>query len=446
MLFKEELQEIIRLISNTMDTFTTALFLVKGEKLISLAHHSLSPRIRLPMALALEDGGILTLALDKEYFFQEGLTEKGFELPYYSESEEIKAFMTVRLAGGRGLLMVDSKRSYTLTEKHQKILGHFARLVELILDRARDLRGKLLYSSKYLMVEEMLNHLHPPLASREKLQEGFSRVMEMMGVDEAMVISEERDNPRVLLGYGPLSTQHLDNPLPIRGTPWQSVMEGNSPYVHRGQEKAPFIMGMKEARFPSLIIVPLNKGAGLLGLASREPKDLPVEVLDLVNILGHLLEPSLANLQAPRETPSFSLFSRELKEVMERELGKGNSILLAACKVKNLSDLDKKMGIFETERLLQDLEREMATQLEGKACVFRGDVLVGYRVHGNAKFLEASGKVLKKHLPISSPANGTKAKLEIEWELVTPSKKRDAEEAIQHLLKRLNSSKGLFRG
>lgn len=443
MLFEKELQEIVKLVSNTMDTFTTALFLVKGERLISLAQHSLSPYIRFPLSLPLEDGGILTLALDKETFHQDGMDQMGFEIPYYREKEEIKTFMAVRLSGGKGLLMVDSKRPYTLTEKHLKLLSQFAHLAEMILERARELRGKLLYSSKYLMVGEMLQHLHPPATSWEDLQEGFSNVMETMGIEEAMVVTDVQGEARVTLGYGPLSIQQLNSPLATRGTPWQTIMEGSPYYVHKGPDPAPFIMGIKEARFPSMIMVPLKETGGILGLASSHPKDLSMEVLDLVNILADLLEPSLTNLATPPpQAASFCTFLREIETSAQAEIARGNSMLLAVCRVKNLHDLDKKMGLFKVENLLQEMEREMGHQMEGRVCQFRGDTLVGYRVHGNPRILEASGKALQKNLPLSF--NGTKAKLDLAWEVITPTTKKGVEEIIQNLLKRLNSGKRFF--
>ena len=444
MLFKKELQEIVKLVSNTMDTFTTALFLVKGEKLIGLAQHSLSPHIRFPLALPLEDGGILTLALDRETYYQDGLDQKGFEIPYYKEPEEIKTFMSVRLSGGKGLLMVDSKRAYTLTEKHLKLLSQFAHLTDAILERARDLRGKLLSSSKYLMVGEMLRHLHPPASSWDALQEGFSRVMESMGIEEAMVVMENQGETRVVLGYGPLSIQQLNSPLALRGTPWQAVMEGAPCYVHKGPEPAPFIMGIKEARFPSMILVPLEKAKGVLGLASSHPRDLSMEVLDLINILADLLDPSLENLAGPPPEPQSSTgsFFRQLETSAQVEKARGNSLLFVAGKVKNIHELDKKMGIFKVENLLRDMEREMALQLEGQVCIFRGDTLIGYKVHENHRILEASGKALQKNLPLSF--NGTKAKLEMAWEVITPGSKKGVEETIQNLIKRLNSGKRFF--
>ena len=443
MLFEKELQEIVKLISNTMDTFTTALFLVKGEKLIALAQHSLSRYIRFPTSIPLEDGGILTLALDKETFHQDGLDQMGFEFPYYKEPEEIKTFMAVRLLGGKGLLVVDSKRPYTLTEKHLKLLSQFAHLAEMILERARDLRGKLLYSSKYLMVGEMLKHLHPPAASWEELQEGFSQVMEDMGVEEAMVVMNNQGANQVILGYGPLSIQQLNSTLATRGTPWQNITDHTPYYVHKGSEPIPFIMGIKEARFPSMIMVSMKEIGGILGLASSHPKDLSMEVLDLVNILADLLEPSLKNLISPPPKPaSFATFLQELETSAQAELSRGKSMLLVVCKVKNIHDLDKKMGIFKVENLLKDMEKEMGHQLEGRVCIFRGHTLIGYKTHSNHKMLEASGKALQKNLPLSF--NGTKAKLDMAWDIINPNTEKGVEETIQHLLKRLNSSKRFF--
>ncbi len=445
MLFKEELQEIVKLISNTLEAFTAALFLVKEEKLIMVVHHSLSPHIRHPLGLKLEDGGILTLALDKETFVLEGLDKKRYEIPYYSDHEDVKTFMAARVGEGKGILCVDTKRQYRFTEKHQKLLVHFSHLIDMILEKAKDLRPKLINSGKYLAVTSMLHHLHPPLPTGEQLQEGFSKVMEEMGVEEAMVLYQDRGNLKVALGYGPLSTEYLDRTLPIRGTPWQKVIEKGTPYIHKGKDKAPFIMGIGEARFPSVIIVPMEEIPGYLGLASRGVHDLSIEILDLVNTLAKLLEPNLERMQASTESPSFPSFAEELEKAMEK-VGQGESaLLLVACKVKNLEDLDKKMGVFKTEKILRTLEEEFAQSLEGRVCSFRGNILVGYKVHRDTKYLEASGKAMEKNLPLTSSLNGTKAEVKVTWEVIPPSVKKGAEEVMQSLMKGLNQGKGLFR-
>ena len=445
MLFKEELQEIIKLTSNTLEAFTTALFLVKEERIILVAHHSLSPHMHHPISLKLEDGGILTLALDKDSFVLDGLDKKRYEIPYYSSPEDIKAFMAARVGEGKGILCVDSKRQYRFTEKHQKLLAHFSHFIDTILEKARDLRPKLINSGKYLAVTSMLQHLHPPSPTGEQLQEEFSKVMQDMGVEEAMVLCQGREGFKVALSYGSLSTEYLDRPLPIKGTPWQKVIEKGTPYVHKGKEKAPFIMGIGEARFPSIIIAPLERIPGYLGLASRKEQDLSIEVLDLVNILAKLLEPSLEKAQASSEQPPFPRFVEDLEKAVEK-VGRGeNALLLVACKVKNLEDLDKKMGVFQTEKLLRTLEEEFAQSLEGRVCLFRGNILVGYKVHRDIKFLEASGKAMEKNLPLIPPLNGTKAEVKVTWEVIPPSKKKGVEEAIQNLIKGLNQGKGLFR-
>ncbi len=444
MLFKEELQEIIKLTSNTMGAFTAALFLVKGEKLIALAHHSLSPNFIYPLVIPMENGGILTLALEQEAFFLDGLDQKAYDIPYYRNEEEIKAFMAVRLSGGKGILMVDSNKSYALTEKHHKLLAHFAQLTDMLLERARDLRGRLLYSSKYLMVEEMLRHLHPPTSSREKLQEGFASVMETMKVEEAMVVSQEGQNTKVILAYGPLSVPLLDSPLTTRGTPWQKVLEGAPNYGHSDKEPGSFIMGRKEARFPSMIIVPIKGIHGALGLASSTPRALPMEVLDLVNLLADLLEPSLKGEPASSQaTLSFTKFWEELEEKTKEGGSRNLSLLLLMCKVKNIQELDKKLGILETEKLLQGVEKELKNHLE-KVIFFRGESFLGYKWNENSRILEASGKALQKNVPIAF--NDSRAKIEVAWEVLTPSGKKSIEESLRDLTKKLNSGKKFLRG
>ncbi len=442
MLFREEFQEIVELASNTLEAFTTAFFLVRGNKLALVAHHSLSSHMTSPLFLNLEEGGVLALALEKGAFIANHMDREAYEIPYYNREEEIKAFMAVQVSSGRGLLCVDTKRRYSFTDKHQKLLQQLSLLTGQLLERARSLRPKLVDSGKYLLLREMLQLLASPPSKADDLQGSFSQVIQEMGVEEAMVLLKEGGAFKVALSHGPLSTERLHSFLPIQNTPWEKVWTTKDPFVQRDPKGVPFIVEMKRNTFTSLLIVPLEEMPGMLGMASKNPRGLSVELLDLASLLVFLLESAFKKLKAKPSSKVLSPldFFHNLEDALNKTQGTESILLLVGCKIKNLEDIDRKRGIREAEKIIKELQEDFTRHLGSPSCLFRGHIIMGYKIHHDKKRLEAEGKAMGKNLPL----NGSKAEIKVAWKLTPLSKKKGSEELMKNMLKELNSGKGLL--
>jgi hypothetical protein len=443
MLFREEFQEIVELTSNTLEAFTTAFFLVKDNKLALVAYHSLSSHMTSPLVLNLGEGGVLSLVLEKEAFIANHMDREAYEIPYYAQEEEIKAFMAVQVGNGKGLLCVDTKRRYSFTEKHQKLLQQFSFLMGRLMERARFLRPKLVDSGKYLLLREMLQHLASPPSKTEDLQDAFSRVIQGMGVEEATVLLKRDGKFEMALSHGPLSTERLHSSFPIQNTPWQKVWTTKDPLVQRDPKGVPFMVEMKRDTFTSLLIVPLEEIPGMLGMASKNPRGLSVELLDLVGLLTFLLEPALKKLE---EKPAHSKamttldFFQNLEEALTEAQGTESTLLLVGCKVKNLEDIDRRKGIKEAEKTIKRLQEDFTRHLGSPACLFRGHIIMGYKIHHDKKRLEAEGRAMEKNLPL----NGGKTEIKVVWKLTPLPNKKGSEELVKNMLKELDTNKRLL--
>jgi len=444
MLFREEFQEIVELTSNTLEAFTTAFFLVRNNKLALVAHHSLSSHMISPLALNLEAGGILSLILEKGAFIANHMDREAYEIPYYDQEEEIKAFMGVQVGNGKGILCVDTKRRYSFTEKHQKLLQQFSLLMERLMERARSMRPKLMDSGKYLLLREMLQHLAPPPSKTEDLQSAFSQVIQEMGVEEATVILKREGEFEVALSHGPLSTERLHSSFPIHNTPWQKVWATKDPLIQRDPKGVPFMVEMKRDTFKSLLIVPLKKIPGMLGMASKNPRGLSVELLDLVGILTSLLEPVLIKLE---ETPAHSKamttldFFQHLEKALTETQGTESTLLLVGCRLKDLEDIERERGIREAEKTIKRFQEDFSRHLGRPACLFRGHIIMGYKIHYDKKRLEAEVRAMEKNLPL----NGGKTDIKVVWKLTHLPSKRGSEKLIKDMLKELSANKRLLK-
>ncbi len=136
------LKEIIQLISNVTDSFTTALFLLDSarNKLNLRSYHSLSLHIDPDTQLQVGDSLIGWVAKNQRPVNISQFDRDTRNLKLYLRDEKIKSFLAVPV-GEVGVLCIDSKRNYVFTDKDQKILHDFSLLVLHIL-HAQDVGKK----------------------------------------------------------------------------------------------------------------------------------------------------------------------------------------------------------------------------------------------------------------------------------------------------------------
>jgi signal transduction protein with GAF and PtsI domain len=128
------LQELIQLVSNVTEAFTTALFLIDSRQnnLKLKGYHSLSLHIDPEVSLQIGDSLIGWVAKNQRAVNISQFDRDTRNLKLYLRDEKIKAFLAVPV-GEVGVLCIDSKRNYVFTEKDQKILQCFATLVLQVL-------------------------------------------------------------------------------------------------------------------------------------------------------------------------------------------------------------------------------------------------------------------------------------------------------------------------
>ena len=113
-----------------MEAFTAAFFLVEEEKrsLHLASFYSLSKNIAPNCSLGYEEGLVGWIAKNQRPVNVRGFDRDTTTLGYYSIDEGIKSFMGVPM-GDKGVLCVDSKKTYVFTDKDQKILTGFGDVI-----------------------------------------------------------------------------------------------------------------------------------------------------------------------------------------------------------------------------------------------------------------------------------------------------------------------------
>ena len=147
-------QALISLLSNIMEAYTTALFLVdpKNRLLNMVAAQSLSKYLPEKVSLSIEQSGILgqvqkvgqTIHLDKVSDIPTSLSAA---LPFYREGEShIKGLFAVPVGDAAGVLYVDTKYAWGFNDKQQKWIREIAGVLFELMQRQTTLAQERSYA------------------------------------------------------------------------------------------------------------------------------------------------------------------------------------------------------------------------------------------------------------------------------------------------------------
>lgn len=127
---ERDIDHLIKLIASVAEAFTAALFLPadRGSALTLAACHSLSPHILHDCSIEVGSGLVGWVAANGEPVMVSDFKPETTTLGFYRVDEDIKSFLAVPVPLGdqRGVLAIDSKRSYVFPPRMQKLMTLFA--------------------------------------------------------------------------------------------------------------------------------------------------------------------------------------------------------------------------------------------------------------------------------------------------------------------------------
>ncbi|MBI3793294.1 MAG: GAF domain-containing protein [Nitrospinae bacterium] len=135
--YNKNFEALVQLACNVMDAFTVAFFrsTPDGETLRLASYFSLGENVVPGVTIKSGQGMIGWVAKERRPLTVSEFSHDATTLKLYSVPEEIKSFMAVPVMDGErlvGVLVVDSKRQYVFTQKHQKLTTDFARVFALV--------------------------------------------------------------------------------------------------------------------------------------------------------------------------------------------------------------------------------------------------------------------------------------------------------------------------
>lgn len=171
---------LVSLLSNILEAYTTAFFLVdtQNRRLNLIASQSLSKYLPDNITLPLEQSGILaqaqkvgqTIHLDK---VQEASPVLSTTVPFYREGEShIKGLFVAPVGDGAGVLYVDTKYSWGFNDKQQKWILDFARVFHHLLQR----EASIVQQQNYAKIFDFWHRLDEAASKGNGLEE-FCRLV-----------------------------------------------------------------------------------------------------------------------------------------------------------------------------------------------------------------------------------------------------------------------------
>ena len=137
----DRLDQLVELTGNISNAFTIALYKATSDnKPLTLRHHiSLSSNFNTEAKINFGEGPVGTVAQNKQPFLEEHFEKKPIKLCYYYKKEDLKSFLAMPVIHKKleGILVIDSKESYSFPAKQQKIIAGLANQIAWELDKEK---------------------------------------------------------------------------------------------------------------------------------------------------------------------------------------------------------------------------------------------------------------------------------------------------------------------
>lgn len=265
------LEIITSVVCSVFDAYSSVLFLPDDNSMEFrvAAHFSLGDKVDRETVISPGKGLVGWIIRNKRPLLINDFDRKRNRLGYYKSKEEdfIKAFMGCPLRNGEGALCLDSKRTYSFSEKDQKILDLFSILIAKLQSDACLLERNLAERSMFQSLKAVheLRHLHPRWS--EYLRRFLDLTAGAAGFEYAFLAArDERGESYFLEGFNkepPNAGERFRSRFPIKSGIIGWVFNNQSPVY--ADEKNPGPAGAslfgKEVRAPkfgSVVCLPLR--------------------------------------------------------------------------------------------------------------------------------------------------------------------------------------------
>ena len=389
------LDQLVEVTGNISNAFTIALYKADlDKKILVLRHHiSLSSNFNAEAKIDFGDSPVGKVAQSRTPFLEEHFEKNPTELCIYNKKEDLKSFLAMPVVHKNleGVLVIDSKESYSFPAKQQKIIAGLANQMAWELDQEK--KGALCASPIGFIFRDLISYSRFIAESPSKNQ-AIARLanipLSILTCDAYAIIwfdsnevgktskfkgfNKTDANIPVRLGKG-LAGSCAKNQCPVL----LSDTEGRNTVIFGGKEG-------KEGSFLSLMAAPVSFNQQLYGVMVCGSKTA-----------GSFSDLALDSLTLMTYSAGFSVFCVETKEqwnynknldqivgipnhrfltqhgdALEKDLLKnGKSVCFLSLKINNLPELYSSFGIQHGDLLQRGIASTISSILPSPKYIFK---------------------------------------------------------------------------
>ena len=389
------LYQLVEVTGNISNAFTIALYKADlDKKILVLRHHiSLSSNFNAEAKINFGDSPVGKVAQSRTPFLEEHFEKNPTELCMYNKKEDLKSFLAMPVVHKNleGVLIIDSKESYSFPVKQQKIIAGLANQMAWELDQEK--KGALLDSPNGFIFRDLISYSRfiAESPSKNKALEKLANIpLSILTCDAYAIIwldsnevgkiskfkgfNETAANIPIHLGKG-LAGSCAKNQCPVL----LSDTEGRNTVIFGEKE-------CKEGSFLSLMAAPISFNQKLYGVMVCGSKTA-----------GSFSDLELDSLTLMTCSAGFSVFCVETKEqwnynknldqivgipnhrfltqhgdALEKDLLKnGKPVCFLSLKINNLSELYSSFGIKHGDLLQRAIASTISSILPSPKYIFK---------------------------------------------------------------------------
>ncbi len=306
---------LTQLVSNVTEAFTVTVFLPDRSKknLYLRSYYSLGNSVIENAVIPLGHGLIGWVAENNLPVNVAPFKQDSKTLQFYSVSEDIQSFLAVPFEWGdsTGVLCIDSKKYYSFTSHHQKILTGFADQFSRLLKSKNDIET----DQRDLEIDSLHSICEKIYFEKRKINilDALSRIpLDLVRYDGCAVSILSDDNKKFFVlrhfGFGDhdLNFLKVDKNTSLVGLVLKKNRILNYPHIKKEMRKT-FIFQSEEPSFPvkSFLGVPLKSGNHVIGTWSfigRHSSQFSSKHIKIVSIISYLAASALAK---PKDSLQF---------------------------------------------------------------------------------------------------------------------------------------------
>ena len=432
------LSHLIALIGNVADAHTTALFGLTKDKLVMREHFTLSRHLNRNIVVKIGEGPIGIAAQTLKPQLMEHIDSDIGGI--YKKPENLKGFLAVPVIAEDllGVLIIDTKESYQIPIKLQKILSNFAEQIAWHLHQEK--HGTTLNDAPNL---QELNSYCRFLAESPNRSSVVDRLTQIPAAiisfkSIAVIWFEENQKEGRIIGHSGFTHDLSKTVVHFGKGLVGSCAKNRSPLLLRFNPERKTILFSEEEKtedLSSAVALPIQLNETLYGVllvGSALPEGLSHADLDKLSLIVSAAASALfcsdtkdrwvydKNLDPVTGVPN-NRFLTEYKLAVSEELFKSNQpVYFLSVQLTNLGDLYQTYGVDQGDAYLKQMIALFAKVIPSPKFVFRFSentfaLMLMNRKQKEVEQLQIKLKQLFEHNPLH--VNGVAMQASIQWGL-----------------------------